>query len=485
VPATTFVTASAAGRRADGEGTEEDDPRAGRAAAPGPRTTIEPPSDTLPAMSPVSRGRKSKKQKKVQKSRQRTASTAQWAGRHFDGLTGLTDRLSVRPARPPWFGPSIARILGQDEALMAATGPRELEQVAAALTGTEIYRVLHESGQGLWFSRWFEELTRAAAERIKSEQTAGGSASQAPWRLLYGLAAIAPPALRDHALQAIKDAAAAAAASFSVKPDWLSLCPDGAVTGRVETMRDDYGTRFAVLAECGYPGGVDPHVFSFDIDACGLVTLAGAAVFDSLDQAVSAWRQAKADAAQAARPQPITGYAQLDCLIHCEVSPDGMFRGDEQRAFTDNVFRASRRIHDIASALEEQGQQWPAHRSLYHDRDAESEAAAKEFAAWYRPRHDRDPDQEAIRFLAADWLEGTLPECAHAVSPHRVRQLITYMNDDWLPDEPTTQAAYELLPEWVRWNGEQAGVPGHLIERSVTVAEGRPWDPEECPALSF
>ncbi len=142
-------------------------------------------------------------------------------------------------------------------------------------------------------------------------------------------------------------------------------------------------------------------------------------------------------------------------------------------------------IHDIASALEEQGQQWPAHRNLYHDRDAESEAAAKEFSAWYGQRHDRDPDQEAVRFLAADWLEGTLPECAHAVSPHRVRQLIAYMNDDWLPGEPTTQAAYELLPEWVRWNGEQAGVPGHLIERSAAVAEGQPWDPEECPALSF
>jgi hypothetical protein len=45
------------------------------------------------------------------------------------------------------------------------------------------------------------------------------------------------------------------------------------------------------------------------------------------------------------------------------------------------------------------------------------------------------------------------------------------MDDDWLPEEPATAAAYKLLPEWGRWNGEQADVPGPLIERSVAVAE--------------
>ena len=62
---------------------------------------------------------------------------------------------------------------------------------------------------------------------------------------------------------------------------------------------------------------------------------------------------------------------------------------------------------------------------------------------------------------------------------------MVYMNDDWLPGEPTTEAAYELLPEWVRWNGEQAGVARHLVERSAAVAEGQPWDPGECPAVTL
>jgi hypothetical protein len=44
---------------------------------------------------------------------------------------------------------------------------------------------------------------------------------------------------------------------------------------------------------------------------------------------------------------------------------------------------------------------------------------------------------------------------------------------------------YQLLPEWVRWNGEQIGVPGPLIERSVAVAERRQSDISDCPSFRF
>jgi len=37
-------------------------------------------------------------------------------------------------------------------------------------------------------------------------------------------------------------------------------------------------------------------------------------------------------------------------------------------------------------------------------------------------------------------------------------------------DDPVTDAALAPLPEWVRWNGEQAGLPAHLIERAVPAA---------------
>jgi GNAT superfamily N-acetyltransferase len=41
-------------------------------------------------------------------------------------------------------------------------------------------------------------------------------------------------------------------------------------------MRDDYRIRFAVLAECGYPRGADPHVFLLGIDACATAITAAA-----------------------------------------------------------------------------------------------------------------------------------------------------------------------------------------------------------------
>jgi hypothetical protein len=73
-----------------------------------------------------------------------------------------------------------------------------------------------------------------------------------------------------------------------------------------------------------------------------------------------------------------------------------------------------------------------------------------------------------VEALAEEWLEGMLPGTEHSVSPSRsesFRKLIS----DWL-DDPVTDAALALLPEWVRWNGEQAGIPAPLIEHAVSAA---------------
>lgn len=459
---------------------------------------------TLLSMSPVSRGRKSKKQTKAQKSRQRSARAAvqredtQFAdllavgsqpgqpSSGFRTLAALVDQLAGPRERPAWFGLSIGRMLRQQDAVFAATGPRELEQAVTELAGAEVYWALNEAKGGLWFEWWFEELVQAAADRVKTEAAGDGDGWQAPWRLLHGLAAVGSPALRSAAMQAVKDAGRALTRrQSSAAPDWLGLCPEGSVTGGIWAMRDDYRTRFAVLAECGYPGGVDPHVFLLDIDACMAVTPVDAAVFDSLDQAVAAWRESKGDTACAACPEPATDYSQLGFLVHCDAAPSGPFRGDESRGYADNLFRANRRIHDIADAMVARGHQWPDENGSHRDHAGTAEAMAEAFGDWYARRHGREPGGEAVRWLAGDWVAGTLPGYENAVSPHRVRALLAYMDDDWLPEEPATVAAYELLPEWVRWNGEQAGVPGPLIERSAAVAGGRQFDTSDCPSFHF
>ncbi|MBV9447969.1 MAG: hypothetical protein JO345_18960 [Streptosporangiaceae bacterium] len=432
-------------------------------------------------MSPMSRGRKSKKQKKAQKSRKRATTKVIRPAPGDGSPVRESEQLSASREPPEWFGPSIARVLGQVDAIVSAASPRELEQVTAELTGAELHRALREERTGLWFEWWFDELAGAAAEQVRAESDAG--TWQAPWRLLHGLASVGSPALRGIAVQAAGDARKALSPEqLAGQPDWLGLCPDAAVTGGLWVMRDDYGTRFAVLAEYGYPGGVDPSVFLFDIDACGLITLASAGVFDSVDEAVTAWREGKGDAADGAQPEPVAGYDQLTCLVYCDIGSE-FFHGNEPRPFTDNFFRANRRAHDIAVVLERQGQRWPQTRNLYQD--LAIEPAVKAFSAWYARRHESEPHEEAVRWLAGDWLEGKLPGTEHAVSPHRVADLLQYMDDDWLPGEPVTIAARALLPEWVRWNGAEAGIRAGLIERSAAVAAGEPWNTDECPAFMF
>ena len=83
-------------------------------------------------------------------------------------------------------------------------------------------------------------------------------------------------------------------------------------------------------------------------------------------------------------------------------------------------------------------------------------------------RHGHAPSRDAVEALAEEWLEGMLPGTEHAVSPHR-SQFYRELIGDWR-DDPVTDPALALLPEWVRWNGEQASVPAHLIERAVLAA---------------
>ena len=200
-------------------------------------------------MSPVSRGRKSKKQKKAQKSRQRPARAAvqredtQFADLLAAGsslgsrprgsaLAALVDQLAGPRERPVWFGPSIGRILRQQDAVIVATGPRELEQAVTELTGAEVYWALNEAKRGLWFEWWFEELGRAAADRVKAEAAGGGGGWQAPWRLLHGLAAIGSPALRSAAMQAVKDARPRAHAAAVLRGAGLARAVPGGVGHR-------------------------------------------------------------------------------------------------------------------------------------------------------------------------------------------------------------------------------------------------------------
>jgi hypothetical protein len=364
---------------------------------------------------------------------------------------------------------------------MAARGPRELEQATAELLGAELHRILREEREGMWFDWWFEELVEAATVRIREEVGNRDGAWEPLWRLLHGLTSIGSPALQFIARMALgrvkKELRGAAA--VRQQPDWLRQLARIRATGEVWEMRDAYGTRIALIAGFSYPDRVDRSVFLFDIDACGFIEIVHAGVFDDVQQAATAWRARVGDTAQSARPERVETAERLLCLAHCD-SGEEMLRGSESRMVLDNWFRARRRIHDLADALRRRGMSLPAARSLHHDLDTDPMVEA--FTGWYVRRHGAEPDPEVVGALAEEWMEGALPDTWHSASPHRVAFQLTLIND-WIPDDPITVAAKALLPEWVRWHGEQAGLPEHLVDRGVAVAAGGVRAASECAGL--
>ncbi len=104
-------------------------------------------------------------------------------------------------------------------------------------------------------------------------------------------------------------------------------------------------------------------------------------------------------------------------------------------------------------------------------------AVQKAFTAWYATRHGDVPDQDAVEALAEEWLGVMLAGTEHAVSPRRSAAFCDQITS-WRDNEDAA-GALSLLPEWIRWNGEQAGVPPGLISDAVAIAEHRPEDADE------
>lgn len=402
----------------------------------------------------MSRGRKSKKKSSK---RGPTPPKPRAADVTKLGLAEVVQLLGQR-TRPGWFDPALKTVLDGAATLDGVGGPRELEQLTVELLGAEMYAALQASGGGLWFSWWFEELVAAADARVVEDADAG--AGRSAFLLLNGLAAVGTPAL----------ASMASAACRRVRkllvgvglPEWLDDLSRVAGTGEVFRMRDAYGTRFAVLAGFSYGRDREPSVFLFDIDASGIIKLVGAGVFDDVDQAAAAWLAAVGDTAGEAIPQPVADPRELLCLVHCVVGDEMGIFGDETRVVMDNWFRAERRHRDLAEALRRRGMPLPAQESLYHDLDITP--MTDEFTSWYTDKHGARPDPEALAELAAEWLEGCIPETWYSISPERVRYHRKLLSD-WVQDDPVTLAVMALLPDWVAWLSARSGLPKHLYER--------------------
>jgi hypothetical protein len=424
-------------------------------------------------MSPVSRGRKTKKSSKgTQPGRRATAAhprvTPVPAGQARSALTALAQTLGGPPQRPGWFGESIDAVLDGAGVLMPAQGPRELEDTAARLLGAEQQRRLHAHESGFWFDWWFADLADAAMMRARAAiDGADPDAWQSYWRLLHAMTGLGSPTLARAAHVRLGRVTKALPRDLAAaQPPWLRLLPKITATGQLWQMHDGYGGRTAVIAGFAYPGGADPSVFLFDIDACGFTTLAGAGSYDDVEQAAAAWRASVGHTADGTVPVPVDTPESLHAMVHWDDGEETL-RGDEPRTVLDNWFRARRRLHDLAETLRKRRTPLPAWRNLYRDVDAEPSIEA--FTTWYTQRHGTAPDPDAVAALAYEWLEGALPGTERVVAPARITFIRTLMSD-WLSDDPVTVGAKTLLLDWIRWNGEQDHLPAHLLDPGIAAA---------------
>ncbi|GGP44633.1 hypothetical protein [Saccharothrix coeruleofusca] len=416
-------------------------------------------------MSPVSRGRKGKKDRKGKKK----GGSAPFGSSAADqALLRDLERMAGQdePEFPEWFEPAALAVLDRGEAVVAARGPRQLEQAVSEALGASMHQAVVEDRQGLQFREWVDTLVTLAVDRVVEEaERPEAGAWKGPWRLLNGLLSILPHEATARAREAV-ELCAARLGPLAEVPSWLDLMPRVRATGRRWRLRDAYGTRRAVIAEYTYPDHTDPSVFLFDYDVSEFVDLVSPGVFDELDAAVAAWRAEVGDTAEHAVPAEVE---ESDLAPLAQLALEESFVvGDESREVFDNWFRARRRFEDLATALADRGLDVPRPPDWSQRFDLAEMAAP--FTAWHRQTHGEDPDPELVDAIAEHWMETTLPESRYLISPRRVVMIRREMPHSLRlnPDAPQVQ---RMLPRWVRWLGQRAGLPEHLVEQAVA-AEG-------------
>ncbi|MGW4131244.1 hypothetical protein [Amycolatopsis japonica] len=371
---------------------------------------------------PVSRGRKPKKKNK-KKSKSPVAS----------------EPISF----PYWFDEAIENIIDGIDGTLACETARGLEQATCELLGAELKRVLDEENDGLDFDLFFAALVGEVSVLARTEP------SEALWRFLHGLLAISAPGV----VPVLRSSITRVNAASTGLSEWPRSLANIEATGDVWEMRDVYGTRLAVIAAYGYPG-----VYLFDVDMSGLCEPAGGGVYDNVEQAAEAWRKKHGDA----EPRMVTDTERLTGLVGCGF----LVNGDESRTVLDDWYRFQRRREDLEAALKKRKTPLPPYRTFFDDADPAE--MARPFAVWHIERYGDEPDPVVVEDFAEEWMGGLVPDTRFLASPDRIR----YYQDvigDWR-DHLHRPVAQALMPKWVRWLGERAGLPSALVEGMVAKA---------------
>ena len=229
---------------------------------------------------------------------------------------------------------------------------------------------------------------------------------------------------------------------------------------------DAYGSRFLLVAPFGYNGESPDHWYAWDIDSCWILTVVGAGVFGSAEDALAEWQHAVGPAAGTAL-SPGTPETIARLLARClETGPmSDMLEGSEPRDLVREYYRLRRRAHVLT------GRTTAASAAATSSGDAPG-PVREAFLSWYAARHDDVPGDaaDAVDIILHEWGPQAYPEeCSrYACSPHRIEMAARLIRDGYFPDH--ANAALRLLPEWTQWCIGQSGLNGDLAARSRAAA---------------
>ena len=387
----------------------------------------------------------------------------------------------------PWWGESHQRILAAARALTWPSRLVDLETQACQIVGDEFYERLNSQLTGLHPPQWLRALAEETGAALRASVADGTGDWRQLWALLCGLALTAPPGdtesetaklararfpdIKDPYLTALAEAGKAAKlladrglASGTGHP------ADGCrAAGDPLVARDAYGSRFLLAAPFGYDGEAPDHWYAWDIDSCWILTVAGAGVFGSAQDALAEWQHAVGPAAGTAlSPSPPETTARL--LAPClETGPlSDMLQGSEPRELIREYYRLRRRARSLTSSAAATAASAAAASSGGDDPGPVREA----FLGWYAARHDDVPQDaaDAVDTILHEWGPRAHPgeRSRYACSPHRIEMAAHLIRDGYFPDY--ANAALRLLPEWTQWCIGQSGLNGDFAARSRAAA---------------
>ena len=215
----------------------------------------------------------------------------------------------------PWWGESHRRILAAARALAWPSRLVDLETQACRIVGDEFYERLNSRVTGLHPRQWLRALAEEAGAALRASVADGTGDWRQLWALLCGLALTAPPGdtesetakLARARFPDIKDACVTALAEAGQAARLLAgrglasgigHPADGSrPAGDPLVARDAYGSRFLLVAPFGYDGETPDHWYGWDIDSCWILTVVGAGVFGSAQDALGEWQHAVGPAA--------------------------------------------------------------------------------------------------------------------------------------------------------------------------------------------